>query len=78
MAGKDHCRTTAPDPLNGNAIFFETASYVYHLVYHETFDSPLTAIAREKELKGWTRAKKEALIATQNPGWRFLEEGLCG
>jgi putative endonuclease len=63
----------------GKDVFAFTGRYcVYHLIYHETYDSPLTAIAREKELKGWTRAKKEALIATQNPGWRFLEEGLRG
>lgn len=30
------------------------------------------AIAREKQLKRWSRAKKEALIATKNPKWDFL------
>jgi putative endonuclease len=29
----------------------------------------LQAIAREKQLKGWTRAKKIRLILEQNPGW---------
>lgn len=51
--------------------------YAYHLVFHEEHDSPLAAIAREKELKGWSRAKKVALVATQNPEWRFLEATLC-
>jgi putative endonuclease len=32
------------------------------------------AIAREKQLKGWKRVKKEALINTINPEWVFLEE----
>lgn len=32
------------------------------LVYVEEFDGPLDAITREKQLKGWGRAKKEALI----------------
>ena len=32
------------------------------LEYVEEFDNPLDAIAREKQLKGWSRAKKEALI----------------
>lgn len=32
------------------------------LVYHEGFDGPNAAIAREKQLKGWSRRKKEALI----------------
>jgi len=32
------------------------------LVYHEIFNNPLSAIAFEKKLKGWSRKKKEALI----------------
>lgn len=32
------------------------------------------AIAREKELKGWRRAKKVALIESMNPRWRDLAE----
>ena len=32
------------------------------LEYVEEFNSPLDAIAREKQLKGWSRAKKQALI----------------
>ncbi|OIP01511.1 MAG: endonuclease [Bacteroidetes bacterium CG2_30_33_31] len=32
------------------------------LVYYEEFDGPLVAIAREKQLKNWSRAKKLALI----------------
>jgi putative endonuclease len=32
------------------------------LVYHQMFPDPTEAIAFEKKLKGWTRAKKEALI----------------
>jgi predicted GIY-YIG superfamily endonuclease len=35
----------------------------FKLVYQENFDSRLDAMRREKQLKGWTRAKKEALIA---------------
>jgi len=44
----------------------------YHadtLIYYENFPDARTAIAREKQLKGWTRAKKEALIARLNPEW---------
>jgi putative endonuclease len=47
-----------------------------HLIYFEEFQDPSTAIAREKQLKNWTRAKKEALIATKNPDWKFLESDL--
>ncbi|MDO8583826.1 MAG: GIY-YIG nuclease family protein [bacterium] len=47
----------------------------YHLdklVYFEATDTMIEAIHREKELKGWSREKKEALIATTNPKWEDL------
>jgi len=44
------------------------------LVLCETYNSPTSAIAREKQLKGWTRAKKIALIEKANPNWRDLSE----
>lgn len=44
------------------------------LVYREGFRTIVDAIAREKELKGWTRAKKIALIETNNPEWRDFAE----
>lgn len=34
----------------------------FHLVYSEEYDTRLEAMRREKQLKGWTRIKKEALI----------------
>jgi putative endonuclease len=42
------------------------------LVWCETFRDPLSAIECEKRLKGWARAKKEALILESNPEWRDL------
>jgi putative endonuclease len=45
---------------------------VFRLVYVEVFHDVRHAIAREKEIKGWTRAKKEALIRSANPQWRDL------
>ena len=42
------------------------------LVYFEAAEDIRGAIAREKQLKGWTRAKKERLIATMNPQWNDL------
>ena len=42
------------------------------LVYFEAVEDIRVAIAREKQLKGWTRAKKERLIATMNPQWNDL------
>ncbi|HME34149.1 MAG TPA: GIY-YIG nuclease family protein [Candidatus Sulfotelmatobacter sp.] len=53
-----------------------TAKYkAYRLVYFERFHSPSAAIAREKQLKGWIRAKKIALIERENPTWEDLAEG---
>lgn len=42
------------------------------LVFAEEFSSPQDAIAAEKKLKGWTRAKKMALIEKGNPGLKDL------
>jgi putative endonuclease len=44
------------------------------LVYYEGFDDVHKAIGREKQLKGWTRAKKITLIETKNPRWEDLAE----
>ncbi len=39
------------------------------LIYYEDYPDPVSAIAREKQLKGWRRAKKVALIQKMNPRW---------
>ncbi|WP_373524507.1 GIY-YIG nuclease family protein [Aquiflexum sp.] len=39
------------------------------IIYYEGFHSIEEAIGREKQLKGWSRKKKEDLIATMNPKW---------
>ncbi len=54
---------------------FEGFTKKYHvdkLVYYEHFFSIRDAIAREKQLKGWTRTKKNALVETENPGWEEI------
>ena len=43
------------------------------LIYYEVFDSPETAIQREKEIKSWTRKKKLELIKKINPNFEELE-----
>ena len=42
------------------------------LIYFEEFPDPVNAIAREKQLKGWSRKKKEELINRVNPQWNDL------
>ena len=44
------------------------------LVHFERYDRIEQAIAREKQIKGWIRAKKNALVETSNPEWRDLAE----
>lgn len=44
------------------------------LLYYEEFDNVLVAIRREKEIKGWKRSKKIALIERLNPRWADLAE----
>jgi putative endonuclease len=44
------------------------------LVYWESFDDVIKAINREKQLKGWRRSKKIALIEAMNPRWEDLAE----
>src|SRR3990172_4492445 len=48
---------------------------ICRLVHVEPFEHPTAAIAREKQIKGWLRAKKIALIEKQNPGWSGLAAG---
>jgi putative endonuclease len=45
---------------------------VDRLVYWETFYDVRNAIDREKQLKGWRREKKIALIESMNPQWKDL------
>ena len=50
-----------------------TARYdVTKLVYFEATESVQSAIGREKQLKSWSRAKKNALVSDKNPGWADL------
>lgn len=48
---------------------------VDRLVYYEVFHQVGNAIAREKQIKSWTRAKRLALIKSKNPTWQDLAEG---
>jgi len=45
---------------------------IHRLVYYEEFQDVRKAIAREKEIKGWRREKKVALIEQGNPRWKDL------
>ncbi len=45
---------------------------VHKLVYYEPYDDARTAIEREKQLKRWSREKKNRLVETMNPEWKEI------
>jgi len=47
---------------------------ITRLVYYESTTDVLSAIIREKQIKGWLRKKKIALIESMNPDWQDLSE----
>ena len=51
---------------------FASKYRINRLVYVESTHDIRAAIAREKQIKGWTRAKKIALITSMNPAWDDL------
>ncbi len=57
---------------NGEVEGFTKTYKVNRLVYYERFNDPRDAIAREKEIKGWRREKKNALVERMNPKWTDL------
>lgn len=57
---------------------FTKRYHVHKLVYYETTSDVMSALEREKELKGWKREKKNALVETMNPEWKDLSEGWFG
>jgi putative endonuclease len=56
----------------GDNATFAGRFYCYNLIYFEKHHTAIGAIEREKEIKNWTRQKKEDLIATENSQWVFL------
>ena len=56
-----------------------TSKYgVHKLVYFEQPNDVKSALEREKQLKGWRRSKKNALIESMNPEWKDLYPELLG
>ena len=54
---------------------FSKTYKTHKLVYFEEYGEIEKAIVREKQLKHWVRAKKNALVETKNPNWIDLTEG---
>ena len=53
---------------------FTKKYHLHKLVYNEEYNSINDALRREKQLKGWKRERKNALIETINPDWKDLTE----
>jgi len=54
-----------------------TAKYhVHRLVYFEDTSDVRAAIEREKQIKGWNRARKNKLVQKKNPEWQDLYQQL--
>ena len=53
---------------------FTKQYHVHKLVYYEETSDVRAAIEREKQLKNWARAKKDALVETMNPMWKDLSD----
>jgi putative endonuclease len=52
-----------------------TSEYnITRLVFFEITSDVVAAIAREKQIKGWLRSKKIALIESQNPTWEYISK----
>ena len=53
---------------------FAEKYHCYKLIYYELHANIDDAIKREKQLKRWSRMKKEALVNNMNPDWKDLFE----
>ena len=59
---------------NGTYDGFTKKYRCHRLVHYEVYDFIQAPIGREKEMKGWSRAKKISLIESENPRWEDLSE----
>ena len=59
---------------NGLADGFTKKYNLHKLVYYEYTGDVYSAISREKQLKKWSRSKKNELVVKMNPQWRDLSE----
>jgi putative endonuclease len=69
-------RKRAWEHREGQGSRFTTTYKCTKLVYYEIFHDSYNAIAREKQIKAGSRAKKVVLIERMNPEWRDLYEDL--
>jgi len=71
----DNIFRRALEDKNGRIEGFTKRYNINRLVYYEVFKYVNNAIAREKQIKAWMRAKRLDLIKSLNPTWQDLAEG---
>jgi putative endonuclease len=64
--------------VNSGTASFTKRYSINRIVYYETFSDIRSAIAHEKQIKGWRREKKIALIQSENPRWEDLGKKMFG
>lgn len=62
------------NPKIEDKLHFTTKYQCFYLIYYEHFQDVEQAIAREKQIKGYSRIKKEKLINSFNLNWNFLNK----
>ncbi|MGM0565909.1 MAG: GIY-YIG nuclease family protein [Bacteroidota bacterium] len=62
--------------VNGEFEGFSKKYQCKYLVYYEKYENINDAIFREKQVKKWSRKKKEALINKSNPDWKSLNDSV--
>jgi putative endonuclease len=72
MTNNLSARLKEHESSEGNRKTFTGRYNCHYLIYYEGFDFVRDAIQREKEIKKWSRQKKELLISILNPKKRFL------
>ena len=65
-------RARAAQHKRGEGSRFTARYHFDRLVWYEEYADVKAAIAREKQIKGWMRKKKIALVKSMNPGWKDL------
>ena len=70
----NHLERRVQQHKDGTGSEFTTRYRVKRLVHYEETSDVRAALERERHLKGWTRARKVALIESMNPGWHDLSE----
>ena len=70
----NHLERRVQQHRDGTGSAFTARYRVSRLVHYEETSDVRAALERERHLKGWTRARKVALIESMNPDWQDLSE----